>query len=814
VLGQWLTPSSIAATISKGQLTQRTATYTALGSLQVTIEPTAAVAVGARWSVDGGTTWRISGTSLTLPAGNYTVQFKGIADWDTPLPQSVTIIKGQTTAATGTYVRQTGTLVVTIAPSQAVASGAKWSVDYGTTWRSSATSLTLPTGNYTVQFKGISGWDTPTAQNVTIIKGQTPTATGTYVRHTGTLMVTVAPPEAATDGAQWSIDGGTTWRNSGTSPTLPTGGYTVTFKAVTHWLAPSSIAVTISKGQLTQRTATYIALGSLQVTIEPATAVASGAQWRRVGTTVWRNSGYTETNIPAGDYAVEFNDIAAWDKPSTRDVTLIKGQTTSISGTYVRQMGTVRVTIAPPEAVTDGAQWSIDGGIIWRESQTSLTLSTGDYTVQFKDIDGWDRPPVQIATVVKGQTIIIAGTYVRHMGTLTVTIAPAEAVAGGAQWSIDGGTTWLDSSATVALPVGSYTVRFKPVAGRATPADQTVTIIHGQTLPMVVYYNGLPTVTQVSIDPPYPGTLDTIQAIAKVTDPDGDAIVAYQYEWLCSGTVTSTAPTLAPQYTTKGQQWQVRVRPQDSVGDWGNRGATSFTIANTRPTRPIVEIHPRAPSPTSDLTVYFLEYSVDPDGDPIGYDFRWYVSRDNGQTWIHKVELDGSRQVSNSFVEEGDLWKVDCFAYEKTTPASAQVKADGTLSPVPMFVQSAPGWDQVYVGRNNLPQMQFTQLAGVCEPGGKVRLTIQWTWSDADGDTCTVQLYWTDHGAYGLNAVSGVVPARSLAYIAPVSIPKGVPVYIHGVIKDAKGAVTKITSGPIRMTQSPAAANPAWLRAE
>lgn len=59
------------------------------------------------------------------------------------------------------------------------------------------------------------------------------------------------------------------------------------------------------KGNVTQT-------GSLQVTIEPQEAVDAGAQWRRAGTTTWYDSGYIETDIPAGEYTIEFKYVPGY----------------------------------------------------------------------------------------------------------------------------------------------------------------------------------------------------------------------------------------------------------------------------------------------------------------------------------------------------------------------------------------------------------------------------------------------------------------------------------------------------------------------
>ena len=552
--------------------------------------------------------------------------------------------------------------------------------------------------------------------------------------------------------------------------------------------------------------------GSLQVTIEPAGAVAAGAQWRRVGTATWFDSGHIESGIPTGDYTVEFKVIASWDAPPSRNVTILKGSTTTQIATYVRHTGSVRVTIVPAGAVADGAQWSVDGGTTWRDSATSLTVATGNYTVTFKEITHWLTPASLAVTVTKDQLLERTGTYTA-VGSLQVTIQPAQALAAGAQWSVDGGATWHPSGTRLVLAIGPRTVRFKAVAGRVTPSDRSVVIEHRQTSETAVYYNA-PPVTQPSIVPPQPGTLDTIQAIATASDADGHAIVAYQYQWLRGGNLVTTETILSDDLTTKSQQWQLRARARDSVGDWGEWGAVAFTIANTPPTQPVVEIRPQAPTPDRDLIVDIIEYSQDPDGDAIGYDFQWFLSRDLGQTWIHKAELDGSSQVSNEYILGGDLWRVKVTPYEKpVTPGAVTSRQEKAGEVRPMArVEGTPGWYQVYVGQNNPPQLQFTRLVGTREGGGAVRLQIAWTWRDDDGEACTVLLFWTDRGSYGLHPISGTLPAEQGGHVAVAPIAAGVPVHVYAIITDAKGAMTQVTSSQIEIKDSqPAAADPAWM---
>jgi PKD repeat protein len=74
------------------------------GSLTVTISPTGAASAGAKWNVDGGSTWYASGAVVpNLSVGSHTVAFSGVQGWTAPSSQTVTITNGQTASATGTY---------------------------------------------------------------------------------------------------------------------------------------------------------------------------------------------------------------------------------------------------------------------------------------------------------------------------------------------------------------------------------------------------------------------------------------------------------------------------------------------------------------------------------------------------------------------------------------------------------------------------------------------------------------------------------------------------------------------------------------
>ncbi|MHC4676484.1 MAG: chitobiase/beta-hexosaminidase C-terminal domain-containing protein, partial [Planctomycetota bacterium] len=154
--------------------------------------------------------------------------------------------------------------------------------------------------------------------------------------------------------------------------------------------------------------------GSLQVTISPAEAIAAGAQWR-VDNNPWRSSGYTESGLPVGSHTVEYSVVSGWNKPADEVVQINDGQTTTTSGTYIQQTGSLQVTISPPEAVAAGAQWRVDNNP-WRDSgYTESGLPVGSHTVEYSVVSGWNKPADEVVQINDGQTTNTSGTYIEQI---------------------------------------------------------------------------------------------------------------------------------------------------------------------------------------------------------------------------------------------------------------------------------------------------------------------------------------------------------------------------------------------------------------
>ncbi len=153
------------------------------GSLLVTILPDPALKIGAQWRLSGKD-WVNTGVKSDLPPGKYKVEYKEVADWTTPAIQEVEIIAGQNAQITGTYVQaaaKKGAVQAAVVPAAALKLGAKWRLDGGA-WMAAGTKVEATEGKHKIEFAEVTGWQTPVAQEVTVIAGKDSTATGAYGR--------------------------------------------------------------------------------------------------------------------------------------------------------------------------------------------------------------------------------------------------------------------------------------------------------------------------------------------------------------------------------------------------------------------------------------------------------------------------------------------------------------------------------------------------------------------------------------------------------------------------------------------------------
>jgi uncharacterized repeat protein (TIGR02543 family) len=194
----------------------------------------------------------------------------------------------------------------------------------------------------------------------------------------------------------------------------------------------------------------------------------------------------------------------------------------TVTATFVADpsVGGINVTLLPPAAVTDGAAWQYDLFSGWRvsgDAMQGLSPRVGK-RVYFKDIPGWITPDSVKADIVGGETTLVSATYREILGSVQVSLTPAEVVTAGARWRLDGGP-WLESGATMPdVSTGSHGIQFLAVSGWAAPSSRAIQVSRTITSSSVGEYGppaGFPVITSVSprTGPLAGGTLVTIDGV-------------------------------------------------------------------------------------------------------------------------------------------------------------------------------------------------------------------------------------------------------------------------------------------------------------
>jgi len=177
--------------------------------------------------------------------------------------------------------------------------------------------------------------------------------------------------------------------------------------------------------------------GSLKVTINPTAAVKAGAKWNVDGGP-YQNSGATVGKLTVGAHIVSFKAITGWTPPANQNVNISNGQTTSTSGLYVQQTGSLTVTINPAAAVSAGAQWKVDSGTLQNSGATVGNIAVGSHKVTFNTIAGWTAPAAQTVTITNGNTTSANGTYLEkapnpghYSGSCTISFSAYQCIVDG-----------------------------------------------------------------------------------------------------------------------------------------------------------------------------------------------------------------------------------------------------------------------------------------------------------------------------------------------------------------------------------------------
>jgi hypothetical protein len=459
----YTTPTDTNKTLTNGSSVSFNGTYILqTGNLTVTTNN-----VSATFTIAGPVTYTGSGTTWSqpnAPIGTYSIVFNAISGYTTPTDTPKTLTSGETSSFSGTYIQQTGMIVVATnnASSTFTITGPATYAGSGTSW----SQVNAPIGTYSIVFSAISGYTTATDTSKILTNGESVFFNGTYIQQTG--MIVVATNNAS---STFTIIGPATYTGSGTSwsqTNVPVGTYSITFGAISGYVTPTGSTQTLTSGGTIIFTVSYIQqTGTLTINTTPINGDISIDGFVN-------GNGHWSGTVPATGHVVSFGAVSGYATPSSQTVTVYTNQETVVTGTYVQSVTTGTIVV---NTGNSGASFTVVGPTTYNGTGASWTQSgapIGSYTTTFGAISGYTTPAGSTQTLTSGGTIIFTVSYIQQTGTLTINTTPINGdisidglVNGNGHWS---GT----------VPATDHVVSFGAVSGYATPSSQTVTVYANQ----------------------------------------------------------------------------------------------------------------------------------------------------------------------------------------------------------------------------------------------------------------------------------------------------------------------------------------------
>ncbi|MBT4822293.1 MAG: hypothetical protein HON70_41680, partial [Lentisphaerae bacterium] len=265
-------------------------------------------------------------------------------------------------------------------------------------------------------------------------------------------------------------------------------------------------------------------------------------------------------------------------------------------------------------------------------------------------------------------------------------------------------------------------------------------------------------VADITTAPVPPRTGDDLSFSVSWLDPAGQQH-PYDIEWLKNDVASGTQLTVPSADTLRGQAWQVRLTPYDTVRTETERRSTApslsalVEIADTPPPTPTAaEYAVDLPQPDDALSIVNVVHDEDADGDTITLEIEWDASADFAAGQL-RLELPASETAMK------DTW----YARVRTTaPDGARGSASSEwfdLTPVRIGLvthdlQLSNGWNLISLPLMPVDRLETAEIDESTADGlfGALKIGNAWYWGgdtdryvpvDGEGDTPdTLQALW------------------------------------------------------------------------
>lgn len=447
------------------------------------------------FSINGGSTWQVSGTFAGLFEGTYDVRMRDAAHTGCFVVLNPALVISQPsqlnanvskTDVSGCYGNNNGAITFS---SPSGGSGAyQYSINGGSSWEASGNYTGLIAGTYDVRIRDAAAPSCSRILDSALIITQPARLNGVVSStdvscnggNDGTITINGASGGSGT--FEYSVTG-YPWQASSTFSGLPSGSYDVFIRDAATPSCQRTLATGLNITQPAILSATVVktdvtCFGGSDGSISIANptgghgnyeySINGGINWQTDSLFTGLSSGNYDVRMRDADYPGCFailNPSLTINEPLPLSGTVDK---TDVTGCYGNTNGSI--SIVSTAGGSGSYEFTVDGGVNWQASPVFNNLAAGTYDVRMRDaVAPWCEKILNNALVLLQPQELYGETSFTDVAcygeaTGTITIENTSGGSGSYEFSINGGTTWQASSSFNLLPAGSYSVMMRDAA--------------------------------------------------------------------------------------------------------------------------------------------------------------------------------------------------------------------------------------------------------------------------------------------------------------------------------------------------------------
>lgn len=169
---------------------------------------------------------------------------------------------------------------------------------------------------------------------------------------------------------------------------------------------------------------------------------------------------------------------------------------------YQYNYGLIKVNFSPEAVISFNPTWMLSTDLQTKyRNNEYVPLISGNYTIVFKDIEGWEEPSNLTVNVKNSKTTEINAKYDLLDSTISFSNKQVE-LPGEFTWKIVGQKTTYLNNEVITLPPGKYTFEFQRMVGYESLPNMILDLAAKQNKSYEIIYHLIKYPVTVNLNPP------------------------------------------------------------------------------------------------------------------------------------------------------------------------------------------------------------------------------------------------------------------------------------------------------------------------